>query len=137
MRCPACGSRMTAISSCSSCGAGRDTVMNELVRKVVAESRGSVEGCMLISEEGLVLAHNPVAGYEPYVAAAASAIGAAANAMAEVIGSENEITRIDLRLGDGSVIAVIPLPGMYLAVKTSRRPNLGMVKIVLDRLLGP
>ena len=133
MRCPVCGSK-TYVLSCGSCRTPKPEFMNELVRKVVASSRGNVETSMLVSEEGSVLAHNPVASYDEYVAAAAAALGAAAKALIQAIQGNIQIRRIDLRMADDSVVVVIPTGEAYLAVKTKPRPNLGMVNIVLSQL---
>ncbi len=113
-----------------------DRELEELCRSLVARSRGSIASAMVVDEEGRVRAHNPVTELDEDMAAIALGVTAAFGYMSQQRGyPPPHSIDIEMRGGGSRMRLVIkPLRGLILVVKTSPRPNMGLVDLLLEQL---
>jgi predicted regulator of Ras-like GTPase activity (Roadblock/LC7/MglB family) len=107
-----------------------------LTERIMAGAKGWVEAVIIASPDGIPIAHNSRRDIDvDKVAAVVAAIGGAAAATVDLLGSDT-YDRLDLRLGDGRYVLVRRHGKDYVICMTRPNPNLGLVNLVLDALLS-
>jgi predicted regulator of Ras-like GTPase activity (Roadblock/LC7/MglB family) len=108
-----------------------------LTERIMAGAKGWVEAVIIASPDGIPIAHNSKKADIDVdkVAAVVAAIGGAAAATVDLLGSDT-YDRLDLRLGDGRYVLVRRHGKDYVICMTRPNPNLGLVNLVLDALLS-
>jgi len=104
--------------------------LEELCRRLVASSRGSLVSVIVCSEEGEILAHNPVTEVDQDAAAIAVGNMSAFRYMSQAYGFPLP-RRIDVDLG-GRRLIIKPIENNILVAISSSRPNLGLVDLLLE-----
>jgi len=106
--------------------------LEELCRRLVASSRGSLTSVIICTEEAEILAHNPVTEVDQDAAAIAVGNMSAFRYMSQAYGFKPP-KRIDVDFGDEKLI-IKPLGSLILVAKTSSKPNLGLVDLLLEQV---
>ena len=107
----------------------------EMATRVVKRSLGNVEVCVVLTEDGILAGaaghENP--GVDPEVLAAMFAVSMSALEFGLADQGLPRPDRMDLKIGDRHFV-VRRKGGHYVVAYTKRRPNLGLVYLVLDSL---
>jgi hypothetical protein len=106
--------------------------LEELCRKLVNASRGSLTSVIICTEEAEILAHNPVMEVDQDAAAIAVGNMSAFRYMTQAYGFRPP-RRIDIDFG-GERLIIKPLGSLILVAKTSTKPNLGLVDLLLEQV---
>jgi hypothetical protein len=106
--------------------------LEELCRRLVASSRGSLTSVIILTEEVEILAHNPVTEVDQDAAAIAVGNVSAFRYMTQAYGFKPP-KRIDIDFG-GERLIIKPLGSLILVAKTSAKPNLGLVDLLLEQV---
>jgi hypothetical protein len=106
--------------------------LEELCRKLVNASRGSLTSVIICTEEAEILAHNPVMEVDQDAAAIAVGNMSAFRYMTQTYGFKPP-RRIDIDFG-GERLIIKPLGSLILVAKTSTKPNLGLVDLLLEQV---
>ena len=107
--------------------------LEELCRRLVASSRGSLTSVIICTEEAEILAHNPVTEVDQDAAAIAVGNMSAFRYMTQVYGFKPP-KRIDIDFFGGEKLIIKPLGSLILVAKTSSKPNLGLVDLLLEQV---
>ncbi|MEM2232193.1 MAG: hypothetical protein QXP81_01485 [Nitrososphaerota archaeon] len=109
----------------------------ELCRRLVASSRESLESAMVVTEDGVILAHNPVDRVNEDAAAVGAAVVAGLKYISEHYGL-GKVSRFDVDLVSGGArrkLVMKPMEGgKILILITSQRPNLGLIDLLLEQV---
>lgn len=112
------------------------SALQVLAERILVGARGWVEAVIIASPDGTPIAYNSKIGINPdSVAAVVAAIGGAATATVDLLGSDG-YDRIDLRLSDRRYLLVRRHGNNYIVCVTRPDPNLGFINLVLDALLS-
>jgi hypothetical protein len=106
--------------------------LEELCRRLVNASRGSLTSVIICTEELGILAHNPVMEVDQDAAAIAVGNISAFRYMTQKYGFKPP-KRIDVDFG-GERLIIKPLGSLILVAKTSAKPNLGLVDLLLEQV---
>jgi hypothetical protein len=106
--------------------------LEELCRRLVASSRGSLTSVIILTEELEILAHNPVMEVDQDAVAIAVGNMSAFRYMTQTYGFKPP-RRIDVDFG-GERLIIKPLGSLILVAKTSAKPNLGLVDLILEQV---
>ena len=106
--------------------------LEELCRRLVNASRGSLTSVIICTEEAEILAHNPVTEVDQDAVAIAVGNVGAFRYMTQAYGFKPP-KRIDVDFG-GERLIIKPLGSLILVAKTSAKPNLGLVDLLLEQV---
>jgi len=106
--------------------------LEELCRRLVALSYGSLTSVIICTEEAEILAHNPVTEVDQDATAIAVGNMSAFRHMTQAYGFKPP-KRIDIDFG-GERLIIKPLGSLILVAKTSAKPNLGLVDLLLEQV---
>jgi hypothetical protein len=106
--------------------------LEELCRRLVNASRGSLTSVIICTEELEILAHNPVMEVDQDAVAIAVGNISAFRYMTQKYGFKPP-RRIDVDFG-GERLIIKPLGSLILVAKTSAKPNLGLVDLILEQV---
>lgn len=111
-------------------------VRKPLIEKIMKDSRGWID-LIVMTVNGMRIVFTGGDGVEPkHIAEAASSIAKATLVVMELFGSKN-FNEIDLQVQESRHLIIRGYRGCYIAALTKPNPNLGLVKLALNKNLAP
>lgn len=110
--------------------------LKSLIEDIMIGCRGWVDAIIIVSQDGVPIAHSANINIGPdYVAAATSSIAGATDAVLELINSGG-FDDVDVKLKEKRYLLIRRYGDYYVVAITKPNPNLGFINLVFEAYLS-